>query len=106
VIRLAVRRVRPERVDELRAWLMALNTDRVAEALATLADEGCAHEIGALVETSDGPLLVYAMEVEDEERSVQAAEHSEHAIDAEHRAVMGRVLAGEPSLEVLLDLRR
>ena len=73
--------------------------------MASLTDEGCTHEVGVLVQTSDGPLLVYAMEVQDEERSRQAALDSRYAIDAEHKHVMAACLAEEPKLERLLDLR-
>ena len=105
LLRLTVRRVRPEETERLRRWLSVLNTERADEARATLVDEGCAHEMGILVETSDGPLLVYAMEVQDVERSRRAAANSSHPIDAEHRAVMKAALGGHPPHEVLLDLR-
>ncbi|MBK5217556.1 MAG: hypothetical protein JJE02_08225, partial [Propionibacteriales bacterium] len=87
MIRLAVRRVRPAEEQKLRDWLGVVGGSRSAEAVATLADEGCTHEISVLIQTSDGPLLVYAMEVEDEERSRQAALDSTHTIDAEHKRV-------------------
>ena len=105
MIRLAVRRVRPSEVQKLRDWLGSVNGPRSSEALASLTDEGCTHEIGILVQTSDGPLLVYAMEVQDEERSRQAALDSRYAIDAEHKHVMAACLAEEPELERLVDLR-
>lgn len=63
------------------------------------------YEIGVLVESSEGPLLVYAMEVEDVERSREAADRSQHAVDAEHRRAMGAALADEPPFAVLLNLR-
>ena len=105
MIRLAVRRVRPTEEQNLREWLAGLNGPRSGEALATFPDEGCTHEVGILVQTSDGPLLVYAMEVEDEDRSRQAGLGSQHAIDADHQRVMDAALADEPELERLLDLR-
>lgn len=105
MIRLAVRRVRPSEEQKLRDWLGAVNGPRSSEALATLTDEGCTHEVGILVQTSDGPLLVYAMEVQDEERSRQAVLDSRYAIDADHKQVMAASLAEEPELERLLDLR-
>ena len=105
MIRLAVRRVRPSEEQRLRDWMGVVNGPRSDEALATLTDEGCTHEVGILVQTSDGPLLVYAMEVEDEERSRQAGLYSRHTIDADHKRVMAAALAEEPELERLLDLR-
>jgi hypothetical protein len=41
-----------------------------------------------LIEGKDGPVLVYVMEVDDVERSQQAAVESSHLIDAEHKRVM------------------
>ena len=105
MIRLAVRSVRPDEEQKLRDWLGVVNGPRSAEALATLAGEGCTHEIGVLVQTSDGPLLVYAMEVQDEERSRQAARDSPHAIDAEHKRVMLSTLSNGLEVETLIDLR-
>lgn len=105
MIRLAVRRVRPSEEQNLRDWLGRVNGPRSREALATLVDEGCSHEVGILVQTSDGPLLVYAMEVEDEERSRQVGLDSQRAIDADHKRVMTLALAEEPEMERLLDLR-
>jgi|SRR5665811_203287 len=105
MIRLAVRRVRPAEEQKLRDWLGVVGGSRSAEAVATLADEGCTHEISVLIQTSDGPLLVYAMEVEDEERSRQAALDSTHTIDAEHKRVMMSALSDGPEVETLLDLR-
>ena len=104
MIHLAVRRVNPEHLELLREWMTELNGPRREEALATLGDEGCSHELAVLVQSSDGPLLIYAMEVESIERSRRAADNSTHAIDKEHRAVMERAVSDRPSLERLLDL--
>src|SRR5680860_1585107 len=94
----------PSEEQKLRDWLGVLNGPRSSEAQATLTAEGCTHEVGILVQTSDGPLLVYAMAVEDEERSRQAGLDSRHAIDADHKRVRAADLAGEPEMERLLDL--
>ena len=83
-----------------------LNGPRREEALATLDDEGCSHELAVLVEGPDGPLVIYAMEVESIEKSRDAADSSTHRIDKEHRAVMDKAVGERPSLEKLLDLHR
>lgn len=85
--------------------MTTLNTVRADEARATLADEGCTHEVAVLVEPG-GPFLVYAMEVEDEQRSRQAARVSQHPVDAEHRRVMQAGAGEEPRMIRLLDLRQ
>jgi len=104
MLRVAIRRVRPEGVDELREWFRAVNGERRQEALATLVDETCRHEQVHLVDGEDGPLLVLVMEVEDVEQSHKAVESSPHPIDAEHRAVMQRTVGGFVPTELLLDL--
>ena len=105
MLRVSIRHVDPDQLDDLRAWFVEVVGPRRQEALATLQDEGCSHEKAVLIEGKDGPVLIYLMEVEDEERSAQAAATSQHAIDADHKRVMQRVL-GEPVYsETLLDLQ-
>jgi hypothetical protein len=106
VIHLAVRRVNPEHLELFRQWMAQLNGPRREEALATLVDEGCSHELVTLVEGPDGPLVIYAMEVESIEKSREAANNSTHQIDKEHRAVMERAIGENLSLEKILDLHR
>lgn len=96
VLCIAIRYVRADQVDTLRAWLATIGGLRREEALATLADERCAHEQAVLVEGSNGPVLVQAMEVADVTHSEAAASQSPHPIGAEHKAVMQHVL-GDPS---------
>jgi hypothetical protein len=50
-----------------------VNGARRAEAFPTLADGGCRHEQANLLSDSEGPLLLYVMDVEDVERSHQTA---------------------------------
>lgn len=106
MIHLTIRKVNPEHVELFRDWMAQLNGPRREEALATLDNEGCSHELAVLVEGPDGPLIVYAMEVESVEKSRVAAENSTHPIDKEHRAVLDKAIGERPSLEKLLDLRR
>ena len=106
VIRLTIRKVNPEHIELFREWMTQLNGPRREEALATLEDEGCSHELAVLVEGPEGHLVIYAMEVESVEKSREAADNSTHPIDKEHRAVMDKAIGGRPSLEKLLDLRR
>jgi len=106
VIHLAVRNVNSEHLDLFRDWMAQLNGPRRAEALATLEDEGCSHEIAVLLEGPEGPIVIYAMEVESIEQSRDAADHSSHPIDAEHRAILDLAIGDRPSLQRILDLHR
>lgn len=104
VIHLIARRIRPERRDELTAWLHAVGGPRRAEALASLSAEGIAHEVAVILESAEGPVLVYAMETDDLERARRVANDSPRPIDAEHRAVMSQVDGGAVDLKTVLDL--
>ena len=74
MIHLAVRRVNPELLEIFREWMAQLNGPRRDEALATLVDEGCSHELVVLIEDPEGPLVICAMEVESIEKSSEAAD--------------------------------
>jgi Family of unknown function (DUF6176) len=105
MLRVAIRRVKPEHLDELRQWLQTANGPRRSEALATLIDEGVRHELAYLLTDDRDPLLVYVMEVEDVERAKAAFERSTHPIDADHRRVMTLALDRDADAELVLDLR-
>lgn len=105
MIHLVTRRIRPDEVEAVRAWLRTVDGPRRAEAIESLAAEGVAHETALLLETSDGPIIVYAMETADLTHARAVADVSSRPIDAEHRAVMRRADAGPADVETLLDLR-
>lgn len=104
MLRVAIRRVLPDEVDRLRAWLREVDGPRRQEALSTLVDEGCRHEQAYLIEGADGPVMVYVMEVEDIERSRSVGRDSRHAIDTDHRRVLSQTMGDPVPAELLLDL--
>lgn len=104
-VRVRFGRVRPEKVDRLRWWLGDVARHR-DESLETLASEGVRHEAAWLLETAEGPILVYAIEAEDLARVDDAFKASTFPIDHEHWRIMDEVLAGAFPAEALLDLRR
>jgi hypothetical protein len=106
VVTLRVRffRVRPEKLDRLRWWLNEVARRR-DEALETLANESVRHEAAWLLESAEGPILVYAIEAEDLIRVDRAFESSSFPIDHEHRRVMDEVLVEPFPSEPLLDLK-
>lgn len=105
MIEISVRAVDPAQVDALKEWFVEVQGPRRDEALLTLVDETCRHEQAVLVFHGDQPLLVYVMEVEDPDAARRSALSGAHSIDAEHRAVMQRVIAHTPAQEIVLDLR-
>ena len=56
-------RVKVDQVDRLRSWMAELMA-RPQEVRQTFEQEGVRHEMAFLVEAREGPLLVYAIEVE------------------------------------------
>lgn len=97
-------RVAPEKLDRLR-WWMAEVARRRDEALETLANESVRHEAAWLLQTPDGPILVYAIEAEDLAQVDRAFRSSSFRIDHDHRRVMDEVLMEPFPSEALLDLR-
>jgi hypothetical protein len=104
MLRVSLRRVKADHLDELREWLKTVNGLRRAEAIAMLADEGCRHEQAYLLSDSEGPLLLYVMEVEDVERSRQVVRTSSHPIDADHLQVITQTVGDSIETELVLDL--
>ena len=105
MIHLVARRIRPDQRDHVAAWLREVDGPRRAEALESIAAEGVTHETAMLIDTGDGPLIVYAMDTEDLARSKSVTDLSPRPIDAEHRAVMRAADDGPARAEVVLDLR-
>jgi hypothetical protein len=58
-----------------------------------------------LFETSEGPVIVYAIEAEDLDKAYRVASASRHRIDADHKRIMEAALGDPIPIEVLLDLR-
>jgi hypothetical protein len=105
VIEISVRRVKPGMEETVRSWLHTVGGSRRGEAAATLIDEGVSHETAVLFETSDGPVVVYAIEADDLDKAYRVASASRHLIDADHKRVMDGALGDPVPIEVLLDLR-
>ena len=103
MLRLRFRRVLPGKGARLRDWLAELS-ERASEVRLTFVDETVRHEQAYLLETSEGEVLVYAIEFEDLERSQAAYSSSTHEIDREHKAVMAECLGERIELLPLYDV--
>jgi hypothetical protein len=64
MLQVNIRRVRPDQVGRLREWLAELGR-RQEEVRETFRNEGVRHEQAFVLAGADGPLLVYAIEVDD-----------------------------------------
>jgi len=99
-----MRRVAEGEVDRLRWWLGELMRRR-DEVVQTFRNEGTREEVAYLLSTSDGPVLVYVMDVADPARADLAFRYSELPIDQEHKLVMHEVLGDAVDAELLYDVR-
>ncbi|MRG58966.1 hypothetical protein GE115_03655 [Agromyces sp. CFH 90414] len=105
MIHLVARRIRSDQRDRVVGWLREIDGPRRPEALESLAAEGVDHEAAMIIDTSDGPVIVYAMQTDDLAGSRDVADAPPWIVDAEHRAVMLAVGDGPAPAEVVLDLR-
>jgi hypothetical protein len=107
MLRVEFSQVRDGQVDRLRAWMRELMA-RPDEVRETFEQEGVRHEAAYLMQSVDGPVLVYAIDVDDMEPAQQAFEHSSLPLDLEHRRTMDAVLVsrGQATVELLYELHR
>ena len=102
MIKLAIRKVKPDQESRLREWMVDLGR-RSAEVRETFAQEGVRHEQAFLLKTSEGSVLIYTMEAADHERAAAAYRNSTLPIDQEHRRIMAQVLGELASAELLYE---
>jgi hypothetical protein len=88
----------------LRAWLAELQ-QRSDEVRETFRNEGVRHEQAYLLETADGPVLIYAIEIDDPEAAQRAYATSTLPLDLQHREVMATTISGPLDLAPLYDVR-
>jgi len=98
-------KIRPDRLDELAQWMAELES-RQDEVRASFEREGMRHEQAYLLYTSDGPILVYAMEADDVQAAQSRYASSPLPIDAEHQRVLLEVSEATLTPELLFEARR
>ena len=102
MIKLAIRKVKPDQESRLREWMADLGR-RSAEVRETFAQEGVQHEQAFLLKNAEGSILIYAMEAPDHERASAAYRNSTLPIDQEHRRIMAQVLGERANAELLYE---
>ena len=105
MLRVSFRRIRSGKEAQVRAWLAELSA-RADEVRATFVDETVRHEQAFVLQTIDGPVLVYAMEAADFDRGKEAFAQSKHAIDEEHKQIMHECLGDRLDVHALYDVAR
>lgn len=99
-----MRRLKPELRESVEQWLAEVNGPRRSEAIETLRAEGVTHETAAILDTSDGPIIVYAMETDDIDRARAVGAASAHPIDQRHHEVMRAADNGPAPYSLVLDI--
>jgi hypothetical protein len=84
---------------------MAELVRRQDEVRETFRNEGVRHEQAFLMQSVDGPVLVYAHEVDDPEAAQRAYAASTLPLDAQHRKIMRSALDGPAHAELLYEVR-
>jgi len=77
---------------------------RADEVRKTLIDEGVRHEQAFILETAEGPILVWAAELDDPAHAKHVFERSSHPIDIEHERVLRQCLGERIKLTPSLDV--
>jgi hypothetical protein len=95
-------RLKPDSLDRVRAWAAELNR-RSDEVLATLLDEQVVVESVFLDQTSEGDFLIYYLKARNLEEAAQAAQQSQHEIDAYHQQFKQDAWESGKPLELLID---
>lgn len=103
MLKVVIRKVRPEKEAKLRDWLAELNA-RADEVRETFRGETVRAEQAHIIPGESGPVLIYVMETQDFERGAKAYAESKHKIDAEHKSVVQECLAESLSLAPLYDV--
>ncbi|MBI4121834.1 MAG: hypothetical protein HY461_00725 [Parcubacteria group bacterium] len=88
MIQLAIRKVKPGKIDALRAWFDQLHTQRRDEAIATLPYESVLHETTFLFEQDGQWYAVWYMESEGEPKPSDKTVR----INQEHAAILQECL--------------
>jgi len=99
-------RLKPNSLERVRHWALALNETRREEAMATLRDETVLMEAYFLDEAPDGDFLIAVMKAESFERASRAAASSTHPIDRFHADFKRDTWQSTEQLETLVDLAR
>lgn len=103
MIRVAIRRVHPDKETKLRSWLAELNS-RADEVRATFKDESVRAEQAYIVPGVSGPILIYIMEAENFDQDSKAYAESRHPTDTTHREVMRECVGDSLGLKPLYDV--
>lgn len=103
MLQLSFKRVKPGKVDKLRAWMREL-MHRREDVVESFEQEGVRQEKAWLIDDGEGYIFVYAVEAEDIEKARQAYRESTLPIDLEHREVLRDVLGERAEPELLYDM--
>lgn len=95
--------LKPDQVAVFEAWMAELR-ERREEVFETFVAEGTRHEVVAILENTNPPVVVYAVEADDFDRAQQVFSQSQFPIDLKHKEVLKATVGEKVPHRVLLDL--
>lgn len=104
MIHLNFYRVRPGKLDQLKAWFAEAG-ERADEVREAFVHEGVSREQAYLLETADGHVLVAAVDCEDYDTARRLFSESTLPIDVAQREVMPELTDGTLELAPLFDVQ-
>jgi|SRR5688500_7189917 hypothetical protein len=102
MLQVSYTRIREDAIPRVRDWLGSLRS-REAELRELARAQTISDELAHLISGEDGPVLVYAIVVDDLGAAREAIQKGSLPIAREWRALMSECSAGHPAHEVLLD---
>jgi len=96
-------KLKPEKLSVVKDWCEKINSELKKEALNSLAEENCTHEIFATFSLNNTHYLVAHMEPIPERELIPSNQNKE--INKKHREILKESIEEEIPLETLYDLR-
>ncbi len=102
MLKIAFKKVRPEKEQVLRDWMAELGR-RKKEVRESFKQETMRHEAAYILKTAEGPVLVYGMEAESYDKMIEAYKASKLPIDVEHGKVLKETLTDDAPAELIYE---
>lgn len=105
MVRIYFTRIKPEKVDVLRAWMDELVVRR-EESIEAMENDTIRSEAAYLLETGEGPILVHGADIVDLQRAEHMRFHSKLPLAEDYRRVMREVMVEPMEVGSIFELDR
>jgi hypothetical protein len=104
MVRVYFTRIRPDKVDRLRAWMKELS-ERHDESIEAMNNDTIRSEAAYLIDTSNGPILVHASDADDPEFAERMRYENKLPLAEDFRTVMHEVMIEPMSVTPIFEKR-